>query len=324
MKSQLFGFLDGSEVVKYTLTNGTVEADILNYGGTITAIRVPDANGKMTDVVLGYETLEQYIAGKAYLGALIGRYGNRIENATFVLNGEQYHVGCNESPNSLHGGIRGFDRRIWKATPEGDDKLTLSYLSPHGEEGFPGNLQVTVTYTVTPEDGLSIAYHAVSDRDTVINLTNHAYFNVHGIDNTTEDIKLWVDADAITPTDEALIPHNTFKDVDGTLYDFRMERPFICDLTKDPVLGKRNCYDDNFVLNGKGMRKVSYTRSDKTGITMEVITDQPGMQIYTGNKKGIALETQNFPNAMNCPAYPSPILRAGETYHTTTIYRFHT
>lgn len=324
MKSRVFGFINGEEVVKYTLTNGRIEADILNYGGTITAIRVPDVHGKMTDVVLGYETLDQYIAGKAYLGALIGRYGNRIEKATFVLNGEQYKVGCNEGPNSLHGGIQGFDRKIWKVLPEGDDKLTLSYLSPHGEEGFPGNLQVTVTYAVTPEDGLSIEYRAVSDRDTVINLTNHAYFNVNGTENATDGIELWINADQITPTDAALIPHNTFKSVEGTLYDFRTGHPFVWDLTSDPVLGKRGCYDDNFVLNGTGMRKVSYIRSGKTGITMEVITDQPGMQIYTGNKKGIALETQNFPNAMNCPAYPSPILRAGENYHTITIYRFHT
>ena len=324
MKHTLFGTYLGEDVVKYTLTNGSIEADIITLGATITAVRVPDKSGKLTDVVLGHPTLEDYLTKGGYLGAVIGRYGNRIENGQFVINGKTYQVGVNEAPNSLHGGLEGFDKKIWKAVPQGDNALTLTYHSPDGEEGFPGNLDVTVTYTVTADNGLSISYRAVSDADTTVNLTNHAYFNVRGTENTTDGILLRIAADQITPVDEALIPHNTFRDVGGSLYDFRSPRPFICDLSGDETLSKRGCYDENFVLSGSGMRNVSSLLARDTGIQMDVYTDQPGMQIYTGNPGGIALETQNFPNAINCPAYPNAILRAGDIYETTTAYVFTT
>lgn len=322
MKKTLFGTIDQCPVYKYTLTNGVMEADILTYGGTITAVRVPDAAGRLTDVVAGWETLEDYQTKGGYLGAIIGRFGNRIENGRFTLNGVTYQVGINEAPNSLHGGVKGFDRQIWEATEAGENTLILNYLSKDGEEGFPGNLNVTVTYTVTAENGLSIDYKAVSDRDTVVNLTNHAYFNVAGPEATTAECILCIDADRITPADSALIPHNTYKDIAGTLYDFRTPSPFVKDLSADETLEKRGCYDENYVLNGEGLRAVAQVYAPKSGICVTVVTDQPGMQIYTGNPRGIALETQNFPNAVNCPDYPSAVLRSGACYHTQTIYQF--
>ncbi len=322
MNSKLYAVLDGQEILQYTLKKGSMEADIITYGGTITAIRVPDKNGNMTDVAYGYKTVRDYLDHTQYMGALIGRFGNRIESGTFLIDGKAYKVGCNEGENSLHGGMKGFDKRIWNAKAVGDDTLVLTYHSPDGEEGFPANLDVKVTYSLTEDMGFSIRYEAVSDGDTPINLTNHAYFNVHGTEHTTDGLTLRIDADRITPVDEKLIPHNEFMIVDGNLYDFRTARPFICDLSGNQVLQKRGCYDENFALNGMGLRNVASLSSSKTGITMDVITDQPGMQIYTGFQYGIALETQNFPNAVNCPDYPSAILRAGEKYETTTIYRF--
>lgn len=313
---------DGRTVSLYTLKNQKMEADILTYGGTVTAIRVPDREGNPVNVAMCHENLADYAHKPGYVGALIGRFGNRIGNAAFVLNGLSYQVGANEKGNSLHGGFKGFDKKHWTPVCEEDTKLVLSYVSPDGEEGFPGNLEVQVTYSLTEEGGLQISYRAVSDKDTVINLTNHSYFNLHGQEDPTDGLLLSIDADAITKVDEDLIPHGEFTSVDGDLFDFRQVRPFICDLSSHPVLGKRGCYDENFVLNGQGFRCVSTLYSEKTGIFMEVYTDQPGMQIYTGNKKGIALETQNFPNAVNCPNFPSAVLRAGETYETKTEYRF--
>ena len=322
MKSKLYAVFDGKEILQYTLQKGSMEADIITYGGTITAIRVPDEKGNMTKVAYGYETMEDYLSHTQYMGALIGRFGNRIEGGKFTIDGKTYKVGCNEGENSLHGGHTGFDKKIWQATLVGDDTLVLTYTSPDGEEGFPANLTVKVTYSLTDDMGFSIRYEAVSDGATPVNLTNHAYFNVHGTENTTAGLSLRIDADRITPVDEKLIPHNEFMSVDGNLYDFRTARPFICDLSGNEVLKKRGCYDENFVLNGIGLRNVASLSSTETGITMDVLTDQPGMQIYTGFQYGIALETQNFPNAVNCPAYPSAILRPGERYETTTIYRF--
>ncbi len=313
---------DGQTVCLYTLKNEKMEADILTYGGAVTAVRVPDKEGKPVNVAMCHETLADYAHKRGYVGALIGRFGNRIGNACFTLNGVAYQVGANEKGNSLHGGFKGFDKKHWAVVSEKETELVLSYISPDGEEGFPGKLEVTVTYRLTEEGGLRISYKAVSDKDTVINLTNHSYFNLHGQEDLTDGLLLSIDADAITAVDENLIPHGEFTSVEGNLFDFRKARPFICDLSAHPVLGKRGCYDENFVLSGEGFRCVSTLYSEKTGIFMEVYTDQPGMQIYTGNKKGIALETQNFPNAVNCPNFPSAVLRAGDTYHTETEYRF--
>lgn len=323
VKKIAFGTLDGVEIVKYTLTCAGVEADVMTCGATLTALRVPDREGKPVNVVFGHATLEEYLTKPGYHGATVGRFANRIGKSQFVINGETFRVSANEGDNCLHGGSKGFDKRVWTVAKEQDDLLQLTYLSPDGEEGFPGNLTVTVTYRLTADKGLAIEYDAVSDKDTVINLTNHSYFNVGGTDTTTDSLLLHVDADRITPADEELIPHGEFRNVEGTLFDFRTPKPFIGDLSADPVLGKRGCYDENFVLNGSGMRRIATLEGGDRGIALEVFTDRPGMQIYTGNPNGIALETQNFPNAVNCPQYPSAILRAGERYQTSTEYRFH-
>lgn len=321
MKSSVYGNIEGKEVIKYTLTNGKMEADVITYGATLTALRV-NKNGKVINTVLGYDSLEGYQRGTAYYGAVIGRFGNRIENARFVLNGKEYKVGANEKGNSLHGGFKGFDKQIWDTRVISDNALELSYLSVDGGEGFPGNLKVTVKYTLTEENALAIEYNAVSDADTVVNLTNHAYFNVDGVENTVEGLKLQILADKITPVGKDLIPHGDFREVEGTLYDFRTPREFICDLSAEPILSERGCFDENFVLVGSGERLVATLFSDKTGLDMSVYTDQPGIQIYTGNPHGIALESQNFPNCVNCPEYPSAVLKKGETYHTVTKYLF--
>lgn len=322
MKTRELLWEDGKTVSLYTLKNDKMEADVLTYGGTVTAIRVPDREGNLMNVVLCHENLTDYAHKKGYVGALVGRFGNRIGNAAFCIDGTEYKVSVNEKGNCLHGGLKGFDKKHWMVVSEKETELVLSYVSPDGEEGFPGNLEVTVIYSLTESGGLRIAYKAVTDRDTTINLTNHSYFNPNGQEEPTDGLLLSIDADGITAVDEALIPHGEFTQVEGTLFDFRQERPFICDLSSDPVLGKRGCYDENFVLNGEGFRCISTLYSAKTGILLETYTDQPGMQIYTGNKKGIALETQNFPNAINCPNFPNAILRAGDTYHTETEYRF--
>ena len=321
MKKQELLWEDGKTVALYTLKNEKIEADILTFGGTVTAIRVPDREGNFVNVALSHENLTDYAHKRGYVGALVGRFGNRIGGAKFTIDGTEYSVSVNEKGNCLHGGLKGFDKQHWKVLSAKETKLVLSYLSPDGEEGFPGNLEVTVTYSLT-ESGLLLDYKAVTDKDTTINLTNHSYFNPNGQGDTTDGLLLTIHADAITKVDEELIPHGEFTSVEGNLFDFRKARPFICDLSSDPVLGKRGCYDENFVLSGEGFRCVSTLYSAKTGILMETYTDQPGMQIYTGNKKGIALETQNFPNAINCPNFPSAILRAGDTYETKTEYRF--
>ena len=321
MKKQELMWEDGKTVALYTLKNEKIEADILTFGGTVTAIRVPDREGNFVNVALSHENLTDYAHKRGYVGALVGRFGNRIGGAKFTIDGTEYSVSVNEKGNCLHGGLKGFDKQHWKVLSAKETKLVLSYLSPDGEEGFPGNLEVTVTYSLT-ESGLLIDYKAVTDKDTTVNLTNHSYFNPNGQGDTTDGLLLTIHADAITKVDEELIPHGEFTSVEGNLFDFRKARPFICDLSFDPVLGKRGCYDENFVLSGEGFRCVSTLYSAKTGILMQTYTDQPGMQIYTGNKKGIALETQNFPNAINCPNFPSAILRAGDTYETKTEYRF--
>lgn len=321
MKTQELLWEDGKTVALYTLKNEKIEADILTFGGTVAAIRVPDREGNFVNVALSHENLTDYAHKRGYVGALVGRFGNRIGGAKFTINGTKYSVSVNEKGNCLHGGLKGFDKQHWKVLSESETQLVLFYLSPDGEEGFPGNLEVTVTYSLT-ERGLRIDYKATADKDTVINLTNHSYFNTNGQGDTTEGLLLTINADAITKVDEELIPHGELTKVEGTLFDFRQARPFICDLSAHPVLGKRGCYDENFVLNGEGFRCVSTLYSEKTGILLETYTDQPGMQIYTGNKKGIALETQNFPNAVNCPNFPNAILRGGDIYHTETEYRF--
>ena len=312
----IFGQLGNQNIYKYTLQKGNLKVDILNYGGIVHGIYYPDKNGVIRSLALQKATLEAYQTEGGYVGALIGRVGNRIEGGCFTLNGKSYDLPKNEGNNTLHGGKESFDRKIWNVLSEQDDQLVLFYESADGEEGFPGNLKTKVTYTIE-EDGLHIDYEAVCDQDTIINLTSHAYFNLHGIEETTDGLLLSIDAEKITPVDEELIPHNTFASVEGSEFDFRTPRSFVGE-----NVPPRGCFDENFVLNGSGLRTVATLLSQKTGIQMDVKTDQPGMQIYTGNPHGIALETQNFPNAIHCDKYPSPILKKGEIYKTTTIYQF--
>ena len=322
---------EGEDVYLYTLANKNgVEASITNYGGAITSIMAPDRNGVFGDVVLGYETLEDYVKYPRYFGALIGRSANRIGRGRFSLNGVDYQLAQNNGANHLHGGNKGFDKRVWNAE-EADSGLHLKYFSKDGEENYPGNLNVDVTYSLNDENELRIEYRATTDKDTIVNLTNHAYFNLAG-SGTILDHELTLNADGFTPVSEDLIPTGEIKAVEGTPMDFRTAR------TVAP-----GGYDHNFVLNdwqAGVIRSVARLRERVSGRVMEVLTTQPGMQFYSGNfldgsivgKGGVAyqkyaalcLETQHFPDAPNHPNFPSTVLRPGETYEHVTVYKFTT
>src|SRR5690349_19545333 len=315
----------------YTLTNNNgVEVSVTNYGGTVTSIRVPDRNGIFGDVVLGYDTVDEYMRNPRYLGALIGRYANRIGHGRFSLNGVEYQLAQNNGANHLHGGVKGFDKRIWKLseTPAG---LHLEYFSPDGEENYPGNLTVAVDYSLSDENELRIDYHATTDKDTIVNLTNHTYFNLRG-HGTILDHELMLRAGSFTPVSEDLIPTGEIRSVDGTRMDFRTRR----------VISEGG-YDHNFVLDDwkhGSMRSVGRLAESESGRVMEVSTTQPGVQFYSGNfldgsligKRGVryeqyaalCLETQHFPDSPNQPNFPSTVLRAGDTYDEATIYKFTT
>ena len=338
MKVCDFGVLNGNLVKKYTLEKGIIKAEIITYGGAIRAIKVPDKNGTETDVILGYDTVEEYVKNDGYLGALIGRVGNRIGDGKFFINGEEFNVGLNDNGNSLHGGFKGFNTKIWKDEIRGED-LVLSCVSEDGEEGFPGRMEITVIYSVADGNGLKIDYTAVCDKDTAINLTNHAYFNLSGQGNgDILNTLLTIDADFITPVDAGLIPHGEFMKVENTPFDFRKEKAVGKDIeVKNDVMTFCGGYDINYCLNGEGMRKVVTAKSPVTGIKMDVYTDMKGIQFYSGNflsgvkgkggavynkRNGFCLETQNYPNAINCKEYPTMILKKGEGYHTVTEYVF--
>ena len=327
----------GEKVYKYTLCGKKTEVDILNYGGTITAIRTHDKNGKIVDVCLGYDTIGEYESNGGYLGALIGRVGNRIAGGKFTLNGKDYQLALNDGKNHLHGGKIGFDKKMWNVKIDGE-KLFLETFSPDMEENYPGNLMVKVIYTLE-NDELSIEYFAKSDKDTLCNLTNHCYFNLEGGGNDIYNQELMIDADYITTVDTGLIPHGKLLKVSGTPFDFSKSKKIGRDINeKDEQLKNCGGYDHNFCLNTNGQFKTfAVAYSEKTGIEMECKTTLPGVQLYTGNfidklkgKGGViykdrgafCLETQVYPNAINCPNFPSCILRAGEEYHTKTSYRF--
>lgn len=331
-----FGAFDGKDVYCYTLKNDKIKTEIITYGGAIRTLEVLDKNGDMVDVVLGYNDLDGYTQNGGALGALIGRFGNRIEKGKFTLNDKEYNLEINNGPNSLHGGFRGFDKQVWDSEINGE-KLKLTYFSKDGEGGFPGNMEVTVYYSLT-ENSLKIEYFATSDADTVINLTNHSYFNLDG--EGKGDILnnlIYINADKITPVDENLIPHGDFLDVSNTPFDLREMQAIGKDIDKEHfVMQNCNGYDTNYVISGNGYRLCARAESIKTGIKMECITDQPGVQFYTGNflkgekgkngaynrRYGFCLETQNYPNAVNCPTYPTAVLRKGEKYQTITEFKF--
>ena len=345
-KKTAFGKMpDGTTIDLYTLTNRHgMQAAITNYGGIVVSLRVPDRAGHMDDVVLGFDSLDGYLKPEPYFGAIIGRYGNRIGHAQFKLDGVEYHLAKNDGPNMLHGGLRGFDKRVWKArdVSKASPALELTYLSKDGEESFPGNLAVTVVYTLGETNELKIDYTATTDKDTVLNLTNHSYFNLAGQGNG--DIlkhQIMINADRFTPVDSGLIPTGELKDVAGTPFDLRKPvavGAHINDTNEQLKLGKG--YDHNFVLNhtGAGLSLAARVTETASGRVMEVLTDQPGVQFYTGNfldgtirgkggkvyphRAALCLETQHFPDSPNKPSFPSTELKPGQTFHSTTVYRF--
>lgn len=321
-----------------TLENDNhMQVRLLSYGATIQSILVPDSTGALTDVVLGYDTAAEYERNNGYLGAAIGRNGNRIANAAFTLGGQRYTLTANEGENQLHGGLCGLDKKIWSYTCRSDRSVTFTTELADGEEGFPGTLAISITYTLDDENGLHIDYRAHCDADTVANFTNHAYFNLNG--HGSGDIlchRLRLAASAYTPADEHTMPTGEIAPVDGTCMDFRTAKPIGRDLSH-PLLAHFGGYDHNFCLDGQGLRLVGEAEGDRSGIVMQVLTTLEGVQLYTGNglsarvgksgaqyapHGGFCLETQHYPDAINQPAFPSPILRQGETLHETTIYRF--
>ena len=339
---------DGQNVDIYTLTNRRgAEIKITNYGGIITSLKVPDRNGKLGDIVLGFDNLDAYLKGSPYFGAIIGRYGNRIAKGRFTLDGHQYTLAVNNGENHLHGGIKGFDKVVWTARPlkvPNGAALRLTYLSKDGEEGYPGNLSVRVIYTLTNANELKIEYWATTDKDTVVNLTSHSYFNLGGQGNG--DIlnhQLLINARRFTPTDAGSIPTGELKSVKGTPFDFTSAFRVgdrINDDDQQLKFGKG--YDHNFVLNGRmgTLRQAAVAYEATSGRSMEIWTTEPGIQFYSGNfldgtltgkdgrvyqqRYGFCLETQHFPDSPNHPSFPTTLLRRGQQYHTITIHKFKT
>jgi aldose 1-epimerase len=315
-----------------------MEVAVTNYGCAILSIMVPDKNGKYANVVLGHDSIEHVInSPEPFLNTTIGRYGNRIAKGKFTLYGEEHQLAINNGPNSLHGGPTGFHTRVWDAVQPEPSTVIFNYTSADGEEGFPGRMEVAITFTLDDENGLHIDYRAVSDRDTVANFTNHAYFNLNG--HGSGDIlghTLQLHASAFTPADEHTMPTGEITPVDGTCMDFRAPKTIGSGI-HDPLLKPFGGYDNNFCLDGSGLRKVAEAAGDKSGIVMDVETTLEGVQLYTANFLsdrtgkggahygpfgGFCLETQHYPDAINQPAFPSPVLRRGEQLHETTIYRF--
>lgn len=334
-----FGTITSGYVTAYTLDNGCgLSAEILDLGGIVRKLIF---NG--TDVVLGRDNAEDYVGDPTYFGALIGRNSNRIEDAKFTLNGKEYILALNDNGvNNLHGGNNGFTSKIWdaKAVDADEPQLVLSLFSPDGEEGFPGNANVTVTYTLTKENSLKIHYEATSDADTVFNMTNHSYFNLNGhADGDIAGHSLELSCSFFTPGKDTCVPDGSVLSVSGTPFDFRTAKPVGQDINSPAEqIQKFLGYDHNFAIDGFGYRKCATLCADKSGIVMEVFTDRPAVQLYTGNyvdvaipgkdgcayvkHQGLCLETQVFPNAMKYSHFPSSILKKGEKYDTTTEFKF--
>ncbi|MFC1726271.1 aldose epimerase family protein [candidate division KSB1 bacterium] len=337
----------GEPVDIYTLVNKNgCEVKIINYGGIVVSLKVPDKNGKLDDVVLGYEKLDDYVQNNSpYFGALIGRYGNRIGKGKFSLDGKEYTLAANNNANHLHGGIKGFDKVVWKANIIYDNShslLSFDYLSADGEEGYPGNLSVRVFYALTDENELKIDYRASTDKATVVNLTHHSYFNLAGAGKTDVlDHELMLNADNFTPVDEGLIPTGEIKNVKGTPMDFTSPTAIGARINADDEQIKFGLgYDHNWVLNNKdgSPALAAQVYEPSSGRVMEVYTTEPGIQFYSGNfldgtnvgKKekvykhrfGFCLETQHFPDSPNIPDFPTTVLKPGETYKQSTVYKF--
>lgn len=337
--------IDGKDTVLYTLTNKHgAELAITNYGAKIVSLMVPDRNGKLTDVVTGHKSIDDYLTSEEpYFGAICGRYGNRIALGKFSIDGVVYDkLAINNGPNSLHGGIKGFNSVVWDAEKKDEQTIELHYTSADGEEGFPGELKTTVTYHLTDENEVVISYHAVTDKPTVLNLTNHSYFNLSGAgDPYIGDHLLTINADYYLPTDNTAIPYGPKEKVEGTPMDFRTPHE-VGERINEPfeqlIFGKG--YDHTYILNKEGNELSFCARcsSPKTGIVMETYTTEPGVQLYTGNwmtgnfegkprqrypeRAALCLETQHFPDSPNKPEYPTTLLRPGEAFISTTVYKF--
>jgi aldose 1-epimerase len=349
IEKTLFGKLpDGREVYQYTLANksGAI-LKVLNFGAEVTSLTVPDRNGKYEDVVLGYDSLQGYIHSTNYFGAIVGRYGNRIGKGQFTLEGKKYQLTVNDGANHLHGGKIGFSKKLWTAKTvhnSAGPSLRLTYISKDGEEGYPGTVTLSVTYTLTDKNELRIVYEGTTDKTTIFNPTHHSYFNLSGsFNNTILDHLLTIEADSITPVDKGLITTGKFMDVTNTPMDFRTPTAIgarINDQFEQLIFGKG--YDHNWVIKNytKGkVRKAAEVYEQKSGRLMTVYTDQPGLQFYSGNfldgtakgkgvsyqrRTGLCLEAQCYPDSPNKPEFPSVTLKPGEVYHQTTIYQFTT
>jgi aldose 1-epimerase len=342
-----FGSTSGRVVELYTLRNRQgMEARIATYGGIVVALNVPDRHGHFADVVLGYDTLDGYLKKSPYFGALIGRYANRIARGTLRLDGVAYRLPTNDAPNTLHGGTVGFDKVLWtvdsaKVTADGP-QLTLSYISRDGEQGFPGKLSVTATYTLLEDNSLRVKFGGTTDRDTVVNLTNHSYFNLRGTGDVLGHI-VQINADRFTPVDDTLIPTGELRPVEETPFDFRKPTAIGAHIgTDDQQLRFGKGYDHNWVLNAsRGTLRLNATVYEPTsGRVLEVLSDQPGIQFYSGNfldgsiigklgqryghRSGFCMEPQYFPDSPNHPSFPTTVLKVGQTYRSTIIYRFET
>lgn len=336
--------VQGKPTALYVLKNKNgAEACITNYGGRLVSVMVPDRNGKMTDVVLGYDNIDQYVSTDGNYGATIGRYGNRIANGKFTLDGKEYQLPQNNNGHCLHGGPEGYHTRVWDAQQPNEQTLILSYLSKDGEAGFPGNLNIKVTYTLTNDNAVDIQYQATTDQPTVVNLTNHSYFNLSGVPGSQIlDHQLMINSDSIVPVDSTLIPIGTLAAVAETPMDFRQIQVVGDRIDADYeqlVLGRG--YDHNWVLNTNGDLNTLAAKavSPTSGIGLEVYTNEPGIQFYAGNfmekagdkgKHGVVypyrgalcLETQHYPDSPNQVAFPSVVLMPGETYFSECIYKF--
>lgn len=333
----------GQKVTLYKLVNPRgAEVEIMDWGATIVSIKVPDRSGSLGDVALGFDHLADYEAKSPFFGCIAGRYANRIAKGKFSLNGKEYSLAINNAPNSLHGGKVGFDKKLWKRVPVAGAgaALALEMTSADGDEGYPGTLHVQVTYTWSDANELSIDYKATTDQATVLNLTNHNYFNLGGAGNgTILDHELTLNCDSFTPTDDTLIPTGEIRTVAGSPLDFRTSQ-VIGARIEDPAVPMKQGkgYDHNFIINGSGLRTAAVARDPKSGRTLEVLTTEPAVQLYTGNfldgtihgkggrryphRGGFCLEAQHYPDSPNHPTFPSTELKPGETYKQTTIFKF--
>jgi aldose 1-epimerase len=333
---------DGAPVEQYVLSNGKMTVKVITYGAIVTEIDVPDRNGKIADVVLGFDNLEGYLGGHPYFGAATGRVANRIAKAKFTLDGKEYKLAANNGPNTLHGGLKAFDKVVWKAAdvsgPAGP-AVKMSYLSPDGEEGFPGNLSVDITYTVTPSNELRIDYKATTDKATPVNITNHSYFNLAGpAAGSILGHEMMLAADLYTPVDDTLIPTGETASVQGTPLDFT--RPATLGSRIGDLKGEPGGYDHNYVIRGGGKELALTARVTEpvSGRVLEMFTTEPAVQLYTANfldgtlkgkggviykkQQAFCLEAQHYPDSVNQPKFPSTILRPGTTYTQTTVYKF--